>query len=103
VFGEEQMTLLRDERVNEHAPPTEEPRRLSLWPGRGPVPTSVWLGLTLVIGLVVRLVNLNAFGFSSDEAVYAGQSASLAGNPLFVNQFPVFRAHPLLLQTALLH
>jgi 4-amino-4-deoxy-L-arabinose transferase-like glycosyltransferase len=95
------MTLLRDERVNEHAPPTEEPRHLSLWPGRGPVPTSVWLGLTLVIGLVVRLVNLNAFGFSSDEAVYAGQSASLAGNPLFVNQFPVFRAHPLLLQTLL--
>ena len=61
------------------------------------MPTSVWLGLTLVIGLVLRLVNLNAIGFNSDEAVYAGQAASLAGNPLFVNQFPVFRAHPLLL------
>ncbi len=65
----------------------------------GPVPTSAWLGLTLLIGLVLRLVNLNALGFNSDEAVYAGQAASLAGNPLFVNQFPIFRAHPLLLPT----
>jgi len=68
-----------------------------LWP----VPTTVWLGLTLLLGLVVRLANLNAFGFNSDEAVYAGQSASLAGNPLFVNQFPIFRAHPLLMPTLL--
>jgi hypothetical protein len=75
-------------------------RRLGLYRGR-PVPTSVWLALTLVLGLVVRLVNINAFGFNSDEAVYAGQSASLAGNPLFVHEFPVFRAHPLLLPTLL--
>jgi hypothetical protein len=71
------------------------------WPWRRPVPTSVWLVLTLAVGLALRLINLNAFGFNSDEAVYAGQSASLAGNPLFVNQFPVFRAHPLLLPTLL--
>ncbi len=72
--------------------------RLAL-PWRGPVPTSAWLALTLLLGLVLRLVNLNAIGFNSDEAVYAGQSASLSGNPLFVNQFPIFRAHPLLLPT----
>ncbi len=71
------------------------------WRVPRPVPVSVWLVLTLLVGLAVRLVNLNAFGFNSDEAVYAGQSASLAGNPLFVNQFPVFRAHPLLLPTLL--
>ncbi|MGH9078483.1 MAG: ArnT family glycosyltransferase [Acidimicrobiales bacterium] len=65
----------------------------------GPVPTSVWLALTLLVGLVLRLVNLNALGFNSDEAVYAGQAASLAGNPLFVGQFPIFRAHPLLVPT----
>jgi 4-amino-4-deoxy-L-arabinose transferase-like glycosyltransferase len=65
------------------------------------VPAPIWLGLTLALGLVVRLTNLNAFGFNSDEAVYAGQAASLAGNPLFVNQFPIFRAHPLLLPTLL--
>jgi Dolichyl-phosphate-mannose-protein mannosyltransferase len=62
------------------------------------VPTNVWLGSIMVLALLLRVVNLNAFGFNSDEAVYAGQSASLAGNPLFVHQFPVFRAHPLLLQ-----
>ncbi len=95
------MTLLSDERASVYAPPIEEPRPVEPWHIRGPVPTSVWLALTLVVGLVVRLVNLNIFGFNSDEAVYAGQSASLAGNPLFVNQFPVFRAHPLLLPTLL--
>ncbi len=80
------------------AEPTERPTlKQRLWP----VPTTVWLGLTLLLGLVVRLTNLNAFGFNSDEAVYAGQSASLAGNPLFVNQFPIFRAHPLLMPTLL--
>ena len=57
----------------------------------------VWLVVTLVVALGVRLVNLNAVGFNSDEAVYSGQAASLAGNPLFTSQFPVFRAHPLLL------
>ena len=37
-------------------------------------PTIGLLDATLVIGLVRRLVNLNAFGFNCDEAVYAGQS-----------------------------
>jgi hypothetical protein len=80
--------------------PTPWSNRLSL-PWSGAVPTQVWLVLTLVVGLLARVVNLNALGFNSDEAVYAGQAASLAGNPLFVNQFPVFRAHPLLLPTLL--
>ncbi len=106
------MTLLSDETANKTSErairpvdgqgspagaSVSRPRPALLW--RGPVPTSVWLALTLLVGLVLRLVNLNAFGFNSDEAVYAGQAASLAGNPLFVNQFPIFRAHPLLLQT----
>jgi hypothetical protein len=47
------------------------------------------------------VVDLNRFGFNGDESVYAGQAASLAGNPLFVHQFPVFRAHPLLIPTLL--
>ena len=37
-------------------------------------------------------------GFNSDEAVYAGQAASLAGNPHYTGTFPVFRAHPMLVQ-----
>ncbi|MDA8263539.1 MAG: glycosyltransferase family 39 protein [Actinomycetota bacterium] len=52
-------------------------------------------GVLGIAGLV-RLVDLGRFGYNGDEAVYAGQAASLAGNPLFVNQFPIFRAHPLL-------
>ena len=104
------MTLLSDDRagVMERGPAspaggtrpevTEKPTlKQRLWP----VPNTIWLGLTLALGLLVRLTNLNAFGFNSDEAVYAGQSASLAGNPLFVNQFPIFRAHPLLMPTLL--
>ena len=56
-----------------------------------------------VFGLaaVLRLFDLNRFGFNGDEAVYAGQAASLAGNPLFVSEFPVFRAHPLLIPVLL--
>ena len=94
-------TLARDQSPPVGAPRPDAPQKVS--PGRRlwPLPTQVWLGLTLALGLAVRLINLNAFGFNSDEAVYAGQAASIAGNPLFVNQFPVFRAHPLLLPTLL--
>lgn len=49
---------------------------------------------------VLRLWNLNAVGFNSDEAVYAGQAASITGNDHFTGLFPVFRAHPLLFQMA---
>ena len=56
-----------------------------------------------VLGLatLLRLFDLNRFGYNGDEAVYAGQAASLAGNPLFVSEFPVFRAHPLLIPVLL--
>lgn len=54
--------------------------------------------LAVIIAAVLRFVDLGRFGLNSDEAVYAGQSASLAGNPHFVGIFPVVRAHPLLLQ-----
>ena len=104
------MTLVSDDRTEvlerEQAPPAAPSRPESTWSQMAQarvaaLPTRYWLGLTLLVGLLLRLVNLNAFGFNSDEAVYAGQSASLAGNPLFVNQFPIFRAHPLLLQSLL--
>jgi 4-amino-4-deoxy-L-arabinose transferase-like glycosyltransferase len=44
---------------------------------------------------------LDRLGFNSDEAVYAGQAASIAHVKSFVPYFPIYRAHPLLLQTAL--
>ena len=104
------MTLVSDDRTEvlerEQAPPVAPSRPDSTWTNVvqarvAAMPTQYWLALTLLVGLLLRLVNLNAFGFNSDEAVYAGQSASLGGNPLFVNQFPIFRAHPLLLPTLL--
>jgi hypothetical protein len=49
---------------------------------------------------VLRLWNLNAIGFNSDEAVYAGQAAGIASDPHLSKLFPVFRAHPLLFQMA---
>ena len=39
-----------------------------------------------------------ATGFNSDEAVYAGQAAALAGDPELSRFFPIFRAHPMLFQ-----
>jgi 4-amino-4-deoxy-L-arabinose transferase-like glycosyltransferase len=53
-----------------------------------------------VLAAVLRLWNLNALGFNSDEAVYAGQAAAIAGDPALHGLFPVFRAHPLLFQMA---
>jgi 4-amino-4-deoxy-L-arabinose transferase-like glycosyltransferase len=47
---------------------------------------------------VLRLWHVNALGFNSDEAVYAGQAAAIAGDPQVSQLFPVFRAHPLLFQ-----
>jgi 4-amino-4-deoxy-L-arabinose transferase-like glycosyltransferase len=60
---------------------------------RGPaarwVPPSS-LAAVLAIAATVRLVGIGNLGFNSDEAVYAGQAASLAGNPLYIGNFPVF-------------
>ena len=60
--------------------------------------TQVVLGLTLLVAAVVRVWDLGAVGFNSDEAVYSGQAASLAGDPTYTPLFAVFRAHPLLVQ-----
>ncbi len=64
---------------------------------------SVWLArlalaCVLVIGVGIRLYNLNLYGFNTDEAVYAGQAAGILNNEALKPFFPVFRAHPLLFQ-----
>ncbi len=58
------------------------------------------LGLTaiMVIGAGIRLWNINAVGLNSDEAVYSGQAAALAGDVGLQQFFAIFRAHPLLVQ-----
>ena len=58
------------------------------------------LAVALLAGTVLRVAQLGRVGLNSDEAVYAGQSASLMGNPHFTANFPVVRAHPLLFQLA---
>lgn len=53
------------------------------------------------IGGFLRLWQLGAVGYNSDEAVYSGTAASLAGDQRLAQFFPVFRAHPMMLQTIL--
>lgn len=66
-----------------------------------------WLGTALPVALVLGLAaflrfwQLDRVGFNSDEAVYSGTAASLAGNDVLRGMFPVFRAHPLFLQILL--
>jgi 4-amino-4-deoxy-L-arabinose transferase-like glycosyltransferase len=49
----------------------------------------------------LRLYGLGRVGFNSDEAVYAGQAASIANVKEFAPFFPIYRAHPLLFQAVL--
>ena len=75
-----------------------ETRTPSSVPGR----VALLIGLvTAVLGTFLRVWQLDALGFNSDEAVYAGQAASIAGHPDFTPIFPIFRAHPLLFQFSL--
>lgn len=53
------------------------------------------LGAVLALGTAVRLWQINALGYNSDETVYAGQAAAIAGVPVIKDMFPIFRAHPL--------
>ncbi len=81
-----------------HAGPGEAERR---WlPGVAGSRVVVVLAVVLVAvpAVVLRLWHINALGFNSDEAVYAGQAAHIAGVPRLSGLFPVFRAHPLLFQ-----
>jgi hypothetical protein len=49
----------------------------------------------LALAGFLRFWQLGAVGFNSDEAVYTGSAAALAGNTTLAPMFPVFRAHPL--------
>jgi len=59
------------------------------------------LPLAVVLGTATffRFWHLSEVGYNSDEAVYAGTAASMAGHTDYSGMFPVFRAHPLLFQT----
>ena len=63
--------------------------------------TAFWALLLAAISVTLRVAYLDALGVNSDEAVYAGQAASIAQNADLLPYFPVFRAHPLLFQVLL--
>jgi len=73
---------------------SERLRRMS-WTGRDGVV------LVALLGALLRFWQIGSLGFNSDEAVYAGQAASIAGQAEYVPYFPIFRAHPLLYQSLL--
>ena len=52
----------------------------------------------LVLAGSLRVWQLGAIGFNTDEAVYVGQAAAITGDPELKPYFPLFRAHPLLFQ-----
>jgi hypothetical protein len=56
------------------------------------------LVIAMGLGTFLRIWQINAMGFNTDEAVYAGQAAAIAHIPILQDIFPVFRAHPLLYQ-----
>jgi 4-amino-4-deoxy-L-arabinose transferase-like glycosyltransferase len=81
------------------APPAPDPATApARLPARVLVPAGVAIAGT---GAFLRLWQVGALGFNSDEAVYAGQAAAIAGDPALKGIFPVFRAHPLLYQFVL--
>ncbi len=55
----------------------------------------------VVLATFLRFWQLDRIGFNSDEAVYTGTAAALAGNEQLGAVFPIFRAHPVLFQMLL--
>lgn len=75
------------------------------WVRRRVTPARVKIGacLTVIVSVAtfLRLYGLDRVGFNSDEAVYAGQAASIAKVKELTPFFPIYRAHPLLFQALL--
>jgi uncharacterized membrane protein len=67
----------------------------------GRLMTGTSVAAVLAVAAFLRFWQLDKVGFNSDEAVYSGTAASLAGNDVMRTMFPIFRAHPLFLQILL--
>ena len=90
---DDDLTIVEDDVVVEtHADAGSPAPRIPAW---------VWVAAILVAATLIRIWQLNRIGFNSDETVYAGQAASIAGNVTLQKFFPIYRAHPLLFQTLL--
>jgi putative flippase GtrA len=79
----------------ETSPSRRQHRTLRFW-----VLAGLAVAIVAVPAIALRMWHINALGFNSDEAVYSGQAAAIAGDPALRGIFPVFRAHPLLFQMA---
>jgi hypothetical protein len=93
-------TVAPDGRVDQIEPTTVPQEEWGVRASRRSA-TALPLLAILLLGAFIRLWDLNALGFNSDEAVYAGQAAAIADDPTLKDIFPVFRAHPLLFQYVL--
>lgn len=58
----------------------------------------VVIGFGFAAAVFLRVWQIDALGYNSDEAVYAGQAASIAETEGLRPYFPIFRAHPLVFQ-----
>jgi MFS family permease len=83
------------------ARPPARPDRPAPLRRAGQLPARVHLAAILALAAGLRVWELNDVGYNSDEAVYSGQAAAIAGDEELKELFPVFRAHPLLFQTFL--
>lgn len=90
--------MLVDSRRPTLSEPEVEPRAAG-WTKTLSSPTWWLIALGVAIpGVFLRVWHIDTLGVNSDEAVYAGQAASLASDPELSPFFPIFRAHPLLFQ-----
>jgi 4-amino-4-deoxy-L-arabinose transferase-like glycosyltransferase len=60
---------------------------------------NLYLISIIVVALFLRSWDIGWNGFNGDESIYSGQAASMLGKTDFLNDFTLFRAHPLLLQS----
>ncbi len=70
--------------------------RLSAW--NSTLGATLILVVSIAAGIFLRVWQINAMGYNTDEAVYTGQAAGIAQVPVLKDLFPIFRAHPLLFQ-----
>jgi 4-amino-4-deoxy-L-arabinose transferase-like glycosyltransferase len=80
---------------------TLAPPRPALHPETGHRTALAATAAAVVLAAWLRLAELDAVGLASDEAVYAGQAAALAGDATRGALFSLFRAHPVVFQLLL--
>jgi 4-amino-4-deoxy-L-arabinose transferase-like glycosyltransferase len=60
---------------------------------------NLYLISIICVAFFLRVWDIGWNGFNGDESIYSGQAASMLGVKEFLDDFSLFRAHPLLLQS----